>query len=451
MDLLQNDKHIKQLKGWMNIDYLCRVLLSLYILTMPFVSAFAFTGTISLPLIFAVFLFTLTVLNILKSGKFPPRFLGFDILIISLLLFFDVFSFVLNGWGNSKSLSHTVAYFVSFILFYITIKLTLFFINDKKKIYRRVLQLLTYTVLFSAIFANAESILNNFFGIDVNNYIPRPNEGEEYYGALALGFLYRARGFAQESGHFTFMMELFFPVALYYMYFSGLCKWHKFFKALSVFCVFLSFIFAVSAASFIILPVSFLISAIFYMKMIFRYLRLHLTKFFIITISVTVITGILNYFFSFYTFISLSVLGKLSSGSYDDRQDRVEFFYENFSRFDLVKKLIGGGPAGFDILGYRQGYSILSLYHSIAFELGLTGLLLITLFMLYSFLNCLAIKNRIGYFLMVAFISGVLHYFIVANFWYPWFWFITSLIIFYKENCPLIVRAPKYMHDDYQS
>ncbi|MEO7393556.1 MAG: hypothetical protein ABIU11_01360 [Chitinophagaceae bacterium] len=401
---------------------------------MPFVSALAFTGTISLPLIFAVFLFMLMILKIVQSGKLPDDLLGFDVVIISIFLFFIIFSFVINGWGNSKSLNHTVGYLSTFLLFYVAIKFTLFSFPEKNFLFRRVLQFITYTTIISALYGNAEFITSNIFGINLNTYIPRPSEAEAYYDATVLGLFYRARGFAPESGHFTFMMELFSPLSIYYMYFSGFCKWRKLLKAFTVLLIILSIIFAVSSASFIIIPLAVLSASVLYFKKIFLYIKRHLGKSVINIFIAIVIIFIINYFVSLYSLIVLSVSDKLDSFSFDDREERINFFYDKFIYLDFIKKLSGTGPAGFDILGFDESKSILSLYHSITFELGFLGLLLIILLFIYSILNTLQIKSKIGFFLLISIISGVLHYYFIANFWYPWLWFIIVFSVFCNKK-----------------
>ena len=168
MGVLQNNKHKKQvINKDIRFDF-TRFILLLYIVTMPFISAFAFTGTISLPLIFAVLLFIQMGFSILQSGKLPEGFIGFDLLIIALLLFLAAFSFVVNGWGNSKSLNHTIAYASTFILFYIAIKFTFFNTADKQWLLKKVLQFITYTSIISAVYANIEFISSNLFKLNLN-------------------------------------------------------------------------------------------------------------------------------------------------------------------------------------------------------------------------------------------------------------------------------------------
>ena len=444
MDILQNNKPGQQLQKPSGLDYWFRVWLGCYIVTMPFISAFAFTDIVSLPLIFAFFLLILMVVRIFKTGKLPVGFPGFDLVIIFLFFFLVGFSYIINAWGNSKSLNHTVAYFSSFLLFYVTVKFAFFTIRDKTFLLNRILQLVTYTTIVSALFGNAEFILWNGLGIDLNKLIPRPNELEASYNVTVLGIFHRARGFAPESGHFTFMLELFSPLTIYYLYFSGLCKWNLIVKFLCIALIIFSFIFAVSTASFVILPVAFFLAAVVYSKTILAFIRRRFQKVVLVTAGSTAIVFLLNYFFSVYALIFSSISDKMDSNSYDDRQDRINFFYQEFSRLDLIKKLYGTGPAGATLLGFDESKSILSLYYSITFELGFLGMLLLAFLFGYILMHSLKIKSKIGFFLLVSLIAGILHYHFIANYWYPWFWFICIVTLFYSQYTnPAIADLPR--------
>jgi len=433
MDILQNKKFQTKLQSWLSIDHWSNILLLLYIFTMPFVSAFAFTNIISLPLIFAVILFMLMSIRIIRAGKLPGGFIGFDLVIIFLFLFLTIFSYAINGWGNSKSLNHTIAYLATFLFFYVSIKYTLFNIQDSNLIFKRVLQFITYTTIISAVYANAEFISSNLFSLNLNEYIPRPNEEQAYYDAMVLGLFYRARGFTAESGHFTFMMELFSPLAIYYMYFSGFCKWRKLLKAFTIFVIICSFIFAVSTASFVIVPVAVFLACLIHIKRIFIYLKKQTAKFLFTTLTVSVIVFLFNYFFSVYSLIVLSIIDKMNNG-YDYRQENINFFFNKFFQLDIIKQIIGTGPAGVLILGYDQSTAILNLYYSISFELGFFGFLLFILFLLYLIFHVIKIKSKIGFFLLISLMSGMMHYYFISNFWYPWFWFIAAFSIFCSKN-----------------
>jgi hypothetical protein len=434
MDILQNNKPGAKLQNRLGLDYWSNLILLLYILTMPFVSAFAFTGTISLPLIFAVFLFILMIVKIIRSGKLPEGFLGFDLVIIFLFLFFVLFSFGINGWGNSKSLNHTVAYLSTFLLFYITVKFTFFNASDKNLLLKRVLQFITYTTIISALYGNVEFISSNVFGVNLNDYIPRPTEVEKFYNPSVLGLYYRARGFAPESGVYTQLLELFGPLTIYYLFFSKYCKWFKVFKILSAISIIFSIIFAASSATFIALPLSILFSLLVYIKHVVRFLAKKRWLFYFKSLCVVSAILIVNSYLSIYSSILLSITQKMDSSSLDQRQDKINFFFAQFSKFSFVNKLSGAGPAGSDVLGFEDSGTIISLYYNITFELGIIGLFLLLSFMGYLFLQNLSIKSKIGFFLMVSLISGITHYYVVHNFWVPWFWFIGAFIVFYKKT-----------------
>jgi len=372
------------------------------------------------------------VIKIIQTAALPPGFMGFDVVIIFLFLLTVVFSFLINGWGNSKSLNHTVAYLSSFLLFYVAIKFTLFNARDKNLVLKRTLQFITYTTIISAIFGNIEFISANVFHVNLNDYIPRPTEDEAWYDATVLGIFFRARGFAPESGHFAFMMELFSPLTVYYLYFSHHCKWRKFLKALIVVVIVFSFVFAVSTASFVILPLALLVASLIYSKSIFLYIKKKPAKFIISTAAVSAIVFLFNYFLSIYALIILSITNKMDSFSLYDRQERIDFFNDKFTHLPFINNLIGTGPAGYNILGFDESKAILSLYYSITFELGFFGLLLLLFFFLYIIFQTLRIRTSIGFFLLVSVFSGVMHYYFISNFWYPWFWFIAAFVVFYN-------------------
>jgi hypothetical protein len=368
--------------------------------------------------------------KIIQGAKLPPGFLGFDLVIIFLFLLIVVFSYLINGLGNSKSLNHTIAYVSTFLLFYVAIKFTFFSGRDKSLLLKRTLQFITYTTIISALYSNIEFISANVFAVNLNDYIPRPTETEAWYDATVLGLFYRARGFAPESGHFAFMMELFYPLTIYYLYFSGFCKWRKFLKMLIVVAIIFSFIFAVSTASFAILPLAILIASIICIKKVISYIKKKPAKFLITTVVVSVIVFLFNYFFSVYTLIILSIHDKIDSFSFEDRHERIDFFHDKFSHLNFINHLVGTGPAGYNILGFDESKAILSLYYAITFEFGYLGLLLLLLFFFYVIFQTFKIKSSIGFFLLISNISGIMHYYFISNFWYPWFWFIAVFTVF---------------------
>jgi len=434
MDILQNNKPGTRLQKRLTIECIGYFLLLLYIFTMPFVSAFSFTGTISFPLIFAVCLFILMIVKLLQSGKFPKGFLGFDILIIFSFLFFDILSFIINGWGIAISFNHKVAYLSTFLLYYIGIKFTFFSIHDKNLLFKRTLQFISYTTLISAVYGNVEFFSSNFFGVNLNDYIPRPAQYSDPYTPVVLSLFYRSRGFAYESGVYTQMLELFAPLTIYYLFFSGFCKWTKSLKIILSITLFLSFVFAASSATFVALPIAVFISCFFYIKKIYRFFRQKSFFYYSKGVIVLIIIYIVNNYLSFYSSILLSLTEKMNSYSMYDRQNRIDFFNSTFSKFTPLKKMVGQGPAATDIIGVDGWHVVVSLYYNVTFELGFIGLFLLISLFAYISLYSLSIRSKIGFFLNIAVISGIIHYYVVHDFWVPWFWFIAVFSIFFKKN-----------------
>ena len=118
---------------------------------------------------------------------------------------------------------------------------------------------------------------------------------------------------------------------------------------------------------------------------------------------------------------------------YDYRQENINFFFNKFFQLDIIRKVIGIGPAGNIILGYDKSSAILNLYYSVSFELGLLGFLLLLFLFFYFIYMTIKVKSNIGFFLLMSLISAMMHFYFIANFWYPWFWFTTAFIVFYNS------------------
>ncbi len=433
MDLLQTNKAGWGISGKKGLDYWSNLLLLLYILTMPFVSAFAYTDIITMPLVLAIFLFMVMMAKILQTGKLPEGFFGLDLVIVGLFIFLAVFSFVINGLGYSKALNHTAAYVMTLVLFYVAIKCTFFGAPDKDQLLIRILRFTTYTVIISAVYGNIEFVSANVFGLNLNNYVPRPTESEAFYNPTVLALFYRARGFATESGVYTQMLELLCPLSIYYMFYSGWCKWPRVVKILCTLSMVFSMIFAASTATFVILPIAIVLASLFYVRKIYQSLAKKSRAFHLRAVLIVLAIVIANSFLSLYETIFLSISEKLDSNSYYDRQDRIRFFFDQFHRFSWVNKLVGSGPGGSIVMGFRDTGSIISLFYNVTFELGLIGLFLLMCFIAYTLYHNIRIRTRIGWFLMVSLISGIIHYLAVNNYYMPWFWFVAAFTVFYSK------------------
>ena len=431
MDLLQNNQHEAIRKH--DVERTFSIILLIYVFALPFTSAFSLSFTFTLPFCVSFILFLGMLFSIIRQRKIPVNIIGFDIFLVVFLMLIVLISFLYNGLSNKNSLLHTFDYFYTFAVFYTTIKYYLFKNINPKKTFYSVLKYLSITTLFTAFFTNIEFIAANFLHLNLNDYIYRGAKAESEYDAMVLNLFYRARGFSYESGALAFMMELFGPLTIYYIYFSGLCDWNKYIKLFCLVSLISSILFTTSVASFLIIPAAFLFSIFMFYKKVLSFILSRKVKFLLVCLVLGIVLFIVEYYYKLWLLISLNVTDKASSESYYDRAQRIKFFFNQFSRFDLINKLIGIGPAGYNNLGYNENNSILCLYYSITFELGYIGILFFLSFLLFFTFKILSIKSSFGFFLLASFVSGLLHYYFIANYFFPWFWFILTFALFYKK------------------
>ncbi len=396
---------------------------------MPFTSAFALSGTINLPIITAMFLLGFNVVYNAKNKALPINFITKEIVLISLFLFFVLVSFLVNGLAYSFSLNHTLAYFSSFLLFFISP--FLFFIShtSPQQLLKSTLKVIFIAVLISSLFSLFEFTLTNFFSINVTDFIPRANVKD--YDPMITGFLIRSRGFAEESGHYGFMMELFAPISVYYLYFSKYCNYSNTLKNIFTFCIVLSIITSFSVSTFILLPFCLVLSLIIKFKLISKAIVQQAKKIIITLVILIIIWQVINLFIPLNEILLITLDEKFDSFSLNDRLERSNYFWSTFPKLPLENILFGSGPSWYKILGLDESFSFLSLYQTITFENGLFGLLCIVVFFSSILVKLFRIKHTISIFFFTSFLCGILHYNNISNYWYPWFWFLLTFILFY--------------------
>src|SRR5436305_1788140 len=138
-------------------------LLQIYIISLPFVSAFALSGTVTISLLLSVIMFILAVRGILIERpcfSFPINYIIF----ISFLFWVTVvLSYSFNSFGFPKSTNHLLAYSTFIFLFLLTPTLYLFVFKNFLE-HRFILKTIFQTVLFCTLFTVLEFIIKNVFG-----------------------------------------------------------------------------------------------------------------------------------------------------------------------------------------------------------------------------------------------------------------------------------------------
>lgn len=183
-----------------------RILL-VYLFVGMFTNAFAMSSFVSMPTFLAA-IYTFIYLILLFSSRIKLHKEGYWLLAYWILL---TFSFILFATGE-KCFNHYVMWTFSFFAFYHVFKsLVLYLLEFESKIFNIILNVISFSVFISSLFAIIEFLLVNFYGVNLENIIPRGTV--EQYTPLASNFI-RARSFMEESGHFSLYLEIFVPITL---------------------------------------------------------------------------------------------------------------------------------------------------------------------------------------------------------------------------------------------
>ena len=402
------------------------ILKKMYILSLPFTSAFALTPVLPIPMI-VIFLLGL---SFVITDKFNKKIVIDNAdRILLVFLFFVYFSFILNisNMTNINTpINHLISYSVSIFGLYLFVK-HLFYEDIDLNI---ILKFITFAVLLSSIFAIFEFLDKNFLNIGVDSYIYRPVAPN--MEVLATNFLFRARSFAEEPAHFALFLEIFAPLSIYYLIHN---KYSNILIYGYVLVILFSLLFSFSSASFVIIPSATALTVLYFFiknKNVFKkksFFKLIVYSFFFIFF----LSFLLEYF-NLFTFIDLidTVVNKITgSSSSEDRLGRVDEFYSLFLNADIINLLFGFGPAAYT---NHNISSMVSLYLTLLLEFGFVGLGLFLFFLLLVLKKILTISSYVKYFLLIGYFSSIAHYALISNYWYPWFWFLVVLIGIIKNK-----------------
>lgn len=401
--------------------------LYVFIFLLPFVSAFALTGTLTLSVLWSVVLTLVYLFGSVQRG-FIENPLKPENLLLAGFFLFVLIGYVVNGFLQVKPTNHLVAYFVTVFAFFILINQMMDSLGRGWVSVWDIVRVLFYSMMFASSFAVAEFTLKVFVNIDVNDFIPRPTRSAYSYSVLDR-LLTRVRGFANESGQHAMMMETFLPVCGYYalakLRAPAVIRW------LCVLVMILSLLLTFSAGAFIFLPVAIGVALLYFL--VFRHIKP------VYIVSGVVILAVLN--FSVVPVLGISAIGLIytivenklgGSGSLTDRTDRLSAFADFYEQADTFHRIVGYGPSGFRVAELED--SILSLYPTMLFEGGVFGLVFFLAFLAYIFYVITQIDHAVKTYLMIGFIACCGHYAIVGGYWRPWLWFLCALICFIARS-----------------
>jgi len=364
----------------------------IYLAALGVVSAFAINQLITIPLVCATIMLLASV-SLSINRRILRDFIFIQILFSMPQVFGAIFGY---RFFTETSFNHVVSYFATPLLFYLIPRLYIEkFGNDKSPW----LWLFRGWWLF-LLFLLLEFVLVNVFQVNIDEYIYRPLS--DVYDPLVFGVVIRGRSFAEESAHSALYLG-----AIYFVL-KGLNLPGK--LSLIVFLIGLTLMFGIASwmAMFAIM-LALVVTG-----------RLHFKWSAMLTVAVTLV---LIFYISTYFEISLwlELIGKFSSTSFDDRNDRLLDSILLIQSGTVFNLFFGMGP------GYYKGanvQSVVGLPFLTFFQSGIFGLILLaSMFLIY-------IKRawKKNYWYACAIIYSVICYGSISNYWLPWIWLIFAIV-----------------------
>ena len=395
-----------------------------YLLLMPWTSAFALSSWLYLP-----GLLLLLILPLLLVGLSLKRGFELNSIDIGLIVFLGsvIFSTTLGMviHFDEKILNHSLAYSFTIIIWYFGARILFEYSSLNIE---SIVSLIHISVLVVAILGLIEFVFKNYYSIDLDVLISRPLSMRDY--APTFAGLIRVRSVVEESGHLSLLLEIFAPVIIYSSQ-KRINIYHRISYLMIVVCFVLTF----SSVGFLLLCLNLFIVAVSKMKRspIFRF----------VFIGFIVFLGF--YYSSFFVFMYDNLItNKMISHSGSRRLDSIVSALVFMRDGSLLNILFGHGPGSYEILGLD---SVISLYANLLLELGLLGFSIFVYILLRSYFSIKSVTNdKLRFGLKLSFINATLHYFFIGNYWYPWIWLLLILILISNKNdCR---REKKYILDN---
>lgn len=376
----------------------------LFLFLMIFTNAFALNSVLT-PSFAISFLLILDYLRFpKKSFQSKPHYLLYFWLLLT-------FSFIVMSDGE-KCRNHWLLWTYPFFTYYYVFKNELNRLFTLDEIKYKVLRVIAYATIFACAFSAFEFCCSNFLDIDLN-FIPRGTV-EDY--APFDGF-FRARSFAEESGHFSFFVEIFGPLTIYWI----LNHLKPSLKFVTIGTIVLGLLATMSAVGLLLMFVYIgMLTNLYLVKLNSKVSAkiLFLTSLIAVLVVITLV-----YPEVFSTLWDLIVM-KLDPDnvSHADRASR----FSAIEKMSGIAYLIGYGPAAFSTLNVD---SFISLYLGVFMNTGIIGLCLFMCFILSIYHKMKSIIDiNLRFALKVSFLFACTHLAFIDIIYVPWFWVMISIV-----------------------
>ncbi|MEQ8384493.1 MAG: O-antigen ligase family protein [Coleofasciculus sp. A1-SPW-01] len=390
-------------------------LIQIYIILIPFLSAFAVSPLLPLPLLFISSIFLILFGKFIDSKIFWLRD-DIDIfVIIALGVGTMIFSWQYLG---QKNINHLAAISVSIFFFYFVVRVLLQCLDSFQGLSRA----FVFSLFIVSGFVIFEFIASNYFNIHVPSIIPYsfPPDAPD---ALIFGTFIRPRGLAEEAGFMSMFYELALPMS--FIYLKNLPFLAIAYYAMVALPSFLLLGSGAGVASFLMAII--IVCLINIKQKWFLYILLFLCLAIMVVLS----------FEAGRLYFHQVVGRRLEFFLFDPMQQtastariRTEVYFKMFNLFLAAPWGIGWGTAS---QIYSEGWeysgivldkpSFISFYSEILIASGFLGLLFFMKFIYKKIVKLIYIKTIEAQLVLISLISICLHYLFISNYWMPMLWF----------------------------
>jgi hypothetical protein len=396
-----------------------QVLANLYVASLPFIFAFtAGAGRLTPTLGISALMLVVMLVDGRATGGGMRNARVAVLAGMPLLIYLAISPLLTDSFGI-KSLTHYAAYAVSLIFFYI-VPAAFVALNRDKLSADGVLGALTSSAVVASVYAIAQFALKNTVGLNIETFLPVPDGIEAE--SMFLGLYYRARGFAPEPGHFALFLETCLPFIVYF-FSRNAARIGKARKVASIGVVVVAILTTASPVPIFLLTMNFFLVAVLIRPRMRVLGWLGIGGVAIaLAAAIYYLDVVLQGSAPLRELVWQFLFDKVDSFSAEDRMSRLETARQIVAEAGTFAQLFGNGAAITYKLGLGDDQTIFLLYPLLFVELGLIGLLLFALLFGCFALTAKRLPGLGGRLWWWGFLSILMHYIIIGNYWYPYLW-----------------------------
>lgn len=407
--------------------------LILFLLTLPFSYSFRISGIITVNVIIGTIVSIIYLYKIIYKQYKLVRYKEDIILFIFVVIL--LISILLNGWYD-KTLNHLLSYIFLIVVYFICVRnaMILAFKN-----YKDILSIILFSLVFSLNFVNIEFYIRNFnrsliWIIDIMQ-----NNTAGAYDPTFVGIYNRSRGFSIESGHFTMYLNAFVPLLSYYVY----TEKGVIIKFIYPILILFSYLSIFSAGGIGSIAIALFLVLLFFL---FRQIKLKKPLYIFLFLGVVSLIFILVIWLdhSDNIFIS-SLMSKILFKENSGRFMRWEIMINEIKSMNVYRLMFGYGVGFMSSVHSLDGTN---LYLKLFVEIGFLGLSTFIVLVVQVLIRIKSLTSSIKYPLAIGMLSQLVHFFIVSDYAYPWFWilmaFSLSISFTSEKNKEVLLSKRKF-------